>query len=243
MKVQMETHRRSKLTIVIPCFNEEGSLPALVERCKQVSSHQSVDFIFVDNGSVDSTPILLPQLLVNTSGLRIVSVAKNQGYGGGILAGLADAKTDFVGWTHADLQSDPFDVIHALLLLESTLVSENVFIKGRRKNRALMSVFFTSGMSVFETVLFRMQLYDINAQPTIIRRDFLEELQSAPTDFSFDLHAYVTAKKQGLSVKRFEVRFKAREFGESKWNTTWRSRLNFITLIFNSSVELAKRYK
>jgi len=230
----------SKLTIVIPCFNESGSLPELVERCRKISLDQLVDFVFVDNGSVDSTPLVLPQLLQGAPRLRMITILKNQGYGGGILAGLEVAKTQFVGWTHADLQSDPEDIINALLILEAAPPSQNMLIKGRRKNRAPASVFFAFGMSVFETILFRMYLYDINAQPTIIRRDFFEDWKSAPTDFSFDLFVYVSARERRMDVKRFEVWFKAREHGESKWNTTWRSRWNFIARIFNYSLMLRR---
>lgn len=230
----------TKLTIVIPCFNESGSLPELVGKCKKISQDHGVNFIFVDNGSVDSTPTVLPQLLQGTTQLRIITLPKNQGYGGGIIAGLEDAKTEFVGWTHADLQSDPEDIINALAILESMPSSQSIFIKGRRKNRALASVFFTFGMSVFETFLFRMYLYDINAQPTIVRKDFFAESLATPNDFSFDLFVYVLAKKRGIKVDRFEVWFRSRQFGESKWNTTWRSRWNFITRIFKYSLVLRR---
>ena len=95
-------------------------------------------------------------------------------------------------------------------------------------------------MSVFETFLFRMYLYDINAQPTIVRKDFFAESLATPNDFSFDLFVYVLAKKRGIKVDRFEVWFRSRQFGESKWNTTWRSRWNFITRIFKYSLVLRR---
>lgn len=230
----------STLTIVIPCFNEAGSLPELVARCKRISRDHLVDFIFVDNGSVDSTPIVLTELVRDAPRISIITILENRGYGGGIIAGLLAAKTEFVGWTHADLQSDPEDIINAMVLLDATPIRDGVFIKGRRRNRALASVFFTFGMSVFETLLFRMHLYDINAQPTIIRRDFLKAWQKAPTDFSFDLYVYVMARKRRIEVKRFEVWFKDREFGESKWNTTWRSRWIFVARIFRYSLVLRR---
>jgi len=229
-----------KLTIVIPCFNEARSLANLVEKCKKIVSEQAVEFIFVDNGSRDNTQELLHSLLKNESKLKMILLPDNQGYGGGILAGLANAKSEFIGWTHADLQTDPADVVKALKILENSNTPQNVLIKGHRIGRPMSSIFFTFGMSLFETLLFHTSIRDVNAQPTIFRRDFFLKWKDAPTDFALDLYAYATAKTMGIPVKRFPVPFIAREHGESNWNVGWRSRYKFIVRTVKFSLALRK---
>lgn len=230
----------SKLTIVIPCFNESLSLPDLIEKCKKIVAQNAVEFIFVDNGSRDNTQEVLHSLLKNEPKFGVISIPENRGYGGGILAGLANAKSEFIGWTHADLQTDPADVVKALSILEDPNTSRKALIKGRRKGRPMGSIFFTFGMSLFETILFGANIRDVNAQPTIFGRDFFLKWKSAPTDFSLDLYAYVMAKKSGLQVRRFPVLFVAREHGESNWNLNWRSRYKFVSRTVKFSFALRK---
>ena len=230
----------TKLTIIIPCFNEARSLPDLIEKCKEIVAQNPVKFIFVDNGSRDDTQEVFKLHLRNEPKLRMILLAENQGYGGGILAGLAHAVTEHIGWTHADLQADPADVVKALRILEDPNTPQNVLVKGRRRGRALGSVFFTFAMSLFETLLFRTIIKDVNAQPTVFRRDFLLKWTDAPTDFALDLYAYAIAKKLGLQVRRFPVLFVTREHGISNWNVGWRSRNRFILRTIKFSFTLRK---
>ena len=60
----------------------------------------------------------------------VVSVKNNKGYGHGILAGLKVAKGEIIGWTHADLQTDPIDVLKGLDLFHNSPNPEFLFIKG-----------------------------------------------------------------------------------------------------------------
>jgi GMP synthase (glutamine-hydrolysing) len=78
-----------KFSLIIPCYNEAANLPLLLERCKALAAKSEVEVILVDNGSTDSTPQVLLNLLPRYPGCRTVRVEKNQGYGFGILSGLS----------------------------------------------------------------------------------------------------------------------------------------------------------
>ena len=58
---------------------------------------------------------------------------------------------EYIGWTHADMQTDPADILKALEIIERE--QGLVFVKGNRKGRPLFDVFFTAGMSLFETFI------------------------------------------------------------------------------------------
>jgi hypothetical protein len=96
-------------------------------------------------------------------------------------------------------------------------------------------------MSVFESLLFRQQLKDINAQPTLFSREILDEILEGPDDFSLDLFALIVANKKGLTEYRFPVKFGPRFSGESKWNTSQSARIRFIRRTISFSFSLAKR--
>ena len=96
-------------------------------------------------------------------------------------------------------------------------------------------------MSIFETVLLRTRLWDINAQPNIFSRSFFESWVNPPHDFSLDLYVYFTARHQGLPVYRFPVEFGERAHGVSHWNVNWAGKWKFIRRTIDFSFELKKR--
>ena len=227
-----------KFSLIIPCYNEAANLPLLLERCKDLASKPGIEVVLVDNGSTDDSPAILLDLLPNYPGCRSVRVEKNQGYGFGVLSGLATARGHILGWTHADMQTDPQDALRGLELFEKH--GENIFVKGRRYGRPSADVAFTVGMSVFETLLLARPLWDINAQPTMFSQKFHDTWGTAPHDFSLDLYAYYYALLRGLAVHRFPVRFGARAHGVSHWNVNWAVKRKFIRRTIHFSLELKK---
>lgn len=227
-----------KLSVVIPCYNEEQNLPLILARFGEVIERDDVEVILVDNGSTDGSAQALSALLPDYPFARSVKVEVNQGYGYGILQGLKECRGEYVGWTHADMQTDPADILKALAVIESG--NGLVYVKGTRKGRPLFDVFFTAGMSLFETCYLRERLYDINAQPNIFPRIFYDSWENPPHDFSLDLYALYMARRKKLQIVRFPVRFPKRIYGESKWNTGLGAKWKFIKRTVAFSVNLKK---
>ncbi len=230
-----------KFSLIIPCYNEVANLPLLLDRCKDVACHPDIEVILVDNGSTDNSSEVLLRLLPLYPGCRSVRVEKNQGYGFGILAGLRTAIGEILGWTHADMQTDPQDTLRGLELFDK--YGLDIFVKGRRYGRPLADASFTLGMSVFETLLLGKPLWDINAQPTLFSRSFFETWLEPPHDFSLDLYAYYLARYKRLEIHRFPVRFGERAHGVSHWNVNWAAKRKFINRTLDFSLQLRKSSK
>lgn len=225
-------------SLVIPCYNEAANLPLLLERCKTLSDHQNTEIILVDNGSNDSSSQVLGELLPSYPNCKSIRVEKNHGYGFGILAGLKVAKGDILGWTHADMQTDPKDLLQAIQIFEAN--GHHLYVKGKRIGRPLADVVFTIGMSIFETILLHTRLWDINAQPNLFPRSFFESWENPPHDFALDLYAYFLARHQRLPIHRFPVKFGERAHGISHWNVNWAAKVKFIRRTIDFSFELKK---
>ena len=228
-----------RFSLVIPCYNEAANLPLLLERCKELAGRSDVEVVLVDNGSTDSTAEVLQNLLPKYPGCRSIRVEKNQGYGFGIVSGLKAAKGEIIGWTHADMQTDPQDAILGLELFEKH--GDDIFVKGRRYGRPFTDIFFTVGMSVFETLLLARPMWDINAQPNMFSRRFFESWADPPEDFSLDLYTYYQAQICGLKVHRFQVKFGERVHGVSHWNVNWAAKRKFIRRTLDFSLQLKKK--
>ncbi len=229
-----------KLSIVIPAYNEADNLPLILKRFAEVIKRDDVEVIIVDNGSTDESAEVLSRLLPKHSFARSVRVEANQGYGFGILQGLKAAAGDYIGWTHADMQTDPQDVIKALNLIEVQDSPDNIMVKGDRHGRSLVDNFFTVGMGLFESLYLGKWLYEINAQPNIFSREFFSTWKNPPYDFALDLYVLYLAKQQGMNILRFPVEFPDRMHGESKWNTGLLGKWKFIKRTIDFSMKLKK---
>lgn len=228
-----------KLSIVVPCYNEEKNIPLILEKFDSVIDRDDVSVVLVENGSTDNSAEVIKALLPQYPFAKVVVVEKNLGYGFGILSGLRACESEYIGWTHADMQTDPADVLKALDIVESSENPVKTYVKGDRKGRPLFDQLFTVGMSVFESVFLRAKLWDINAQPNIFHKSFFETWNDdAPHDFSLDLFVLYQAKKNNIDLCRFPVRFPERLHGSSSWNDGLNAKWKFIKRTVEFSLKL-----
>lgn len=102
------------LSVVIPVYDEQEVLPLLVPRLRAVLEGREHEVLFVDDGSTDATPTVLPELLRDWPEAQVVTLARNSGHQAAITAGLDRARGDWVVTMDADLQ-DPPELIPELL--------------------------------------------------------------------------------------------------------------------------------
>jgi glycosyltransferase involved in cell wall biosynthesis len=226
-------------SLVIPCYNEGAGLPALIARCREMLLQRNdLEVVFVNNGSVDHSSAIFTGEIKVSDGPRmwVCDLAENKGYGYGVLAGLRAAKGHVIGWTHADMQSDPADFLTAIKIYEQNGCTP-IFVKGSRQKRSWRDMFFTRGMTLFEYVLLGCWLEEINAQPNLFQRAFFESLDSPPNDFSLDLYFFFSAVQRGATVLRFPVNFGSRQHGVGH-NDTLRSKLRYCWSTIKYSTKL-----
>lgn len=226
----------ANITIVIPCFNEADNIGILIQKIIQLDL--PIKFIVVDNGSNDSTKQVMKSFGFIPN-IEFIFLTENRGYGGGIKAGLNLATTEYIGWTHADLQTD----INDLKIAANICKSENVdFVKGFRVKRRLSEKVFSIGMTVVEFVIFGMWLSDINAQPTIVKKDIYIEWENSPDDFSLDLSLMHFVRSRKAKERRLNVIFHDRIYGHSKWNLGLKAKLKFVlrTIKYSAALRLKR---
>ena len=101
------------LSVVIPCFNEENNINEIVSQLEAIiarNKNLNIEFILVNNGSSDETLDRL-NLLNHNNNFKVINLRKNLGYGGGILAGVNEANSRIIAWTHGDFQCDLNDTV------------------------------------------------------------------------------------------------------------------------------------
>jgi glycosyltransferase involved in cell wall biosynthesis len=234
-----------KLSIVLPCYNESENLPRIYAVLSEILAERSdVEVVLVNNGSTDRSASVFAQLQSSHMlPIRVLTIEKNQGYGHGILSGVRAAQGEFIAWSHADLQTDPRDILAAYEKLTQSTSPEKTVVKGRRKSRPLLDELFTTGMAWLSSAALGQWLHDINAQPKLFPKSFVPLLDSAPTDFSLDLFFLYEAKKRGYRLLEQDVVFGKRQHGEAKGGGTMKGKVKLIKRTLAYIFELRRTVK
>ena len=100
-----------KISIVVPCYNEEESLPLFYKAVDKITDKMkkkaTFEFVFVNDGSRDKTLEILRDLAKKDNRVRYISFSRNFGKEAGMFAGLENATGDYVTTMDADLQDPP----------------------------------------------------------------------------------------------------------------------------------------
>lgn len=235
------------LSIVVPCHNEEKNIPLILKRFLDAYRKHPFELILVNNASTDNSKKIFNSLLSEKKYkfARIID-EPIPGYGRAIIAGLKSAKGDVLAWTHADMQTDPMDVIAGFELFKSEFNNDKkIIIKGKRIKRPFGARMFTFGMSLITSVVLHDLYFDINAQPKIFSREFFEKNMACPPhDFSLDLYLLACARKNKYRLIAFPVFFNKRMHGKSKWafsfKSKWKTILRTVKYIFALKKKLSE---
>lgn len=209
------------ISIILPCFNENKNLEKIINSIifiKEKYSTINLNFILVENGSTDNSKITLDYFYQKYQNkFSVLFLEKNLGYGGGIMSGVLNSKTEIICWTHADLQFDLNDIVELVITNYENLINNNVIIKGKRKGRIFIDKFFTNMMS-YTASLFYLKKYvsDINAQPKIFHKKLVSKLIDYPNDFLLDLFLIKRALDNNYQIEENEIIMNKRLYGEAK---------------------------
>ena len=138
--------KMKKIGVIVPCYNEEESLPYFYKEMQKVMEQMDVEFelLFVNDGSKDKTLDILKDFAKKEERVRFLSFSRNFGKEAAIYAGLQHVNGDYVTLMDADLQDPP----EKLILMYQVLIKENLDIVGLKtnnhKNYGFVRKFFTA---------------------------------------------------------------------------------------------------
>lgn len=101
---------KEKISIIVPCYNEEESLPIFYKEINRVSkemNYLNFEFVFINDGSKDNTLKILRNLSKKDARVRYISFSRNFGKEAGMYAGLSNATGDYAAIMDADMQDPP----------------------------------------------------------------------------------------------------------------------------------------
>ena len=207
-----------KISIVVPCFNEQNNISPLFEKVKSVLNKNAsceLEFIFVDDGSTDKTLEILRDLSRTDSSVKYVSFSRNFGKEAALFAGLKNATGDYVAVMDADLQ-DPPELLKDMY--EQMGGGEFDCIAARRIDRdgePKIRSFFARIFYKLINKISEVELVDGARDFRLMSRKYIDALLrlSEYNRFSKGLFNWVGFKTKWIEYKNVE-----RAEGETKWS-------------------------
>jgi glycosyltransferase involved in cell wall biosynthesis len=203
-----------RLSVVVPCYNEEAVIGLFDARIRATLSDLDVDFelCYVDDGSSDKTLDLMRGLAQQHDNTRYVSFSRNFGKESGMLAGLREATGDAVVLMDADLQHPP-ELIGTMLDLYACGHDQVVARRSREGDRFVRSLMSRLYYRLFNKMV-DVKLTDGGGDFRLLSRAAVDALLSLPeyNRFSKGLFSWI-----GFDTVTFDYRNATREAGATKW--------------------------
>ncbi len=220
------------LSIVVPIYNEEESIPHLYTRLSEVLTNydQPYEIIAVDDGSRDQSFTLLRDLASSDPYLRVVRFRRNFGQTAAFAAGFDRARGEYIVTIDADLQNDPRDIPQLMARAAEGFDVVSGW-RARRQdafiNRKLPSMIANRLISWVTGVY----LHDYGCSLKVYRAEVVKNI-----NLYGELHRFIpaVASWQGVAVTEMPVHHEPRRYGTSKYgiSRTIRVLLDLITVRF-----------
>ena len=227
-------------SLVLPCYNEEENISLLYKEFSEIPlDRYRAELILVNNGSIDGTQKEIEKIINNNKkdniNVVLLNLKKNLGYGGGISEGLKIANGDYIGWSHADLQTPLIDFFKLFKLIKN---KEKVFGKGIRVNNRGYFGLISKMHEILASIILGYNLKEINAQPKIFSKNVLKYFNNMPKKWTtLDTYAVYISLENNIDIVEMDVIFRNRVHGESKWQNNFS---NFIKHIFFNIMYLVR---
>lgn len=206
-----------KVSIIVPCYNEEESIPLFYKEIKNVFSkiNYKLELIFIEDGSKDKTLELIRNLSKEDKEVNFISLSRNFGKEAAMWAGLKHATGDFVTVMDCDLQDPPSLIPEMLRLIEEesydVVGTRRVTRKGEPPIRSLFARMFYKIINKMS----KIEMVDGARDFRMMTRQVVDNLLTLKeyNRYSKGLFSFVGFKTKWLEYENIE-----RVAGETKWS-------------------------
>ncbi len=210
--------KKEKISVIVPCYNEEQAIPYFYEEIKKISSKMNkldFEYIFVNDGSSDNTLDIVKEYAKEDDRVRYVSFSRNFGKEAAMLAGLRHSEGDYVTLMDADLQDPPKLLIEMYDLIKKEgydcVGTRRVTRKGEPPIRSMFARAFYKIINKMS----KTEMVDGARDYRLMTRQVVDAIISMDeyNRYSKGIFSFVGFKTKWLEYENVE-----RVAGETKWS-------------------------
>jgi polysaccharide deacetylase family protein (PEP-CTERM system associated) len=222
-----KTKSHTPVTIIIPCYNEQESLPYLANTLRSVEEEMNdagykPSVIFVDDKSTDDTAEMLNSLFGSRDNVRILQHENNKGVAAGVMTGLRAAETEIVCSMDCDCTYDPHELVKMLPLLDKNvdlITASPYHKKGGVRNVPSWRLFLSRGASFLYRRVLRSKLDTYTSCFRVYRQSSFADLELTENGFLGVAEMLGRVDLAGGKIIEFPAVLEVRLFGFSKMKT------------------------
>lgn len=220
-----------KLSIIVPLYNEEESIPQLAEEIRDAVKKLSLEYelIFIDDGSKDGSFKQIISLASSDSRIKCLRFRRNYGKAAALSEGFKEANGELVVTMDSDLQDDPSEIGALIDKINEGFDVVSGWKKSRKDpwSKKLPSKLF----NLVTGIMSGIRIHDFNCGLKIYKADVIKTISVYG-----EMHRYipVLAKLAGFSVTEVVVNHRARLYGKTKFGAGrfLKGFLDLVTVIF-----------
>jgi glycosyltransferase involved in cell wall biosynthesis len=224
-------HKTTRLSVVIPCFNESATLKACVEQVLCIADETlSLEIIIVDDHSTDDSPAIGHDLETCNKAVRVLRHHKNQGKGAALRTGFAHATGDFIAIHDADLEYDPNDLkrlLGPLIADKADVVIGSRFLSpGAHRVLYFWHSVANKILTLLSNMLTDLNLTDMECCHKIFRSDVIKSIDLKENRFGFEPEIVAKVAQKRLRIYEMGVSYEGRTYAEGKkigWKDAFRA--------------------
>ena len=210
-----------KLSIVIPCYNEEDTLQTCVERVLEIADDLlSLELIIVDDHSADKSLSIALDLEKKHQEITVIRHGKNFGKGASLRDGFQQCCGDFVAVQDADLEYDPKDLKRLLIPLvngEADVVIGSRFLSsGSRRVLYFWHYLGNKFLTLLSNMFTDLNLSDMETCYKIFRREIIQSIKLKENRFGFEPEIVAKVAHRRLRIFELGISYYGRTYEEGK---------------------------
>ena len=206
-----------KLSLVVPCFNEEGNVENFYEEVKNTFKEDfDYEVVFVNDGSTDKTAVALRKLHKENNNIKVINFSRNFGKEAAMYAGLDEASGELVCVIDADLQQHPQEVLKMMKILDENPDTDCVTAYQQKRREGKIMSFVKSCFYKIINAISEVKFVNGASDFRIMRRTMVEAVLSMTEyhRFSKGIFSWV-----GFNTEYMPYEATARKSGKTKWST------------------------
>ena len=236
-----------KLSLIVPCYNEEATIAACLERVRAALGGKDgleLEIIVVDDASRDNSFAILERIVSADPAVKLVRHERNRGKGAALRTGLMLATGDFVGIQDADLEYDPEQY---LLMLEAMLDGRADVVYGSRYLRPdtrrvlyFWHTWMNKSLTFVSNMFTNLDITDMETCYKLFRREVIQAIAPTLKEDRFGFEPEVTARvaKSGRNVYECAISYHPRSYEEGK-KLGWKDGLRALYCILHYGADTA----